>query len=562
MWCLNPRCAHPENLDTVGVCQSCGTSLDLLRDYKIVEPLRPLNKLQDSLFEVVEKASGESRVLRISVLDSPKTKELWQREYNLLRRFEESEGLPRVFEAFRLDLVVRNTKGLRQNFECGCLILERVEGIDLQKYVQQCGVVYEDQAIDWLKQILEILEVLHSEGFIHRDIKPSNIMLGPDGKLTLIDFGTSRELDDDYLEALSIGSEKTKIDSLGYSSQEQRLGRAVKQSDFFALGRTFVYLLTGIEPLQLRFKRRLQWRNRANISNDFAVLLSELMAPNPHNRPSNVKAIFWRVNHLRFNRVLRPIRSKRSRWGAVGAIVLGITGFLVYPTLAYQNLLKQARIAMAEQDYAKAEPLLKKALEHRPDNAVIHNDLGLTCEHQGKAGCRAFHFEKALELDPNLVEAHYGLGRYHDDVGDMVKAEQHYRAVLDQGGAISLAVRNDLARALILAYPEQSDSLIEAVSLTSQVLESVQEPRYRAAALKNRAWANSILREPEVAHQDFLEAIQLAPDRPDAYCLLAVLLENQGQLALDYWQKCLELDSKIELNEISYLKGEAAKRLN
>ena len=43
-------------------------------------------------------------------------------------------------------------------------------------------------ALDWLYQLVEILEFVHNNSFFHRDIKPANIMLRPDGKLVLIDF--------------------------------------------------------------------------------------------------------------------------------------------------------------------------------------------------------------------------------------------------------------------------------------------------------------------------------------------------------------------------------------
>ncbi|CCQ62695.1 Protein kinase [Crocosphaera watsonii WH 0401] len=49
-------------------------------------------------------------------------------------------------------------------------------------------------AIQWLMQLLRILEEIHHHNFFHRDIKPSNIMLRSTGQLVLIDFGTAREV--------------------------------------------------------------------------------------------------------------------------------------------------------------------------------------------------------------------------------------------------------------------------------------------------------------------------------------------------------------------------------
>ena len=70
-------------------------------------------------------------------------------------------------------------------------------------------------------------------------------MCKPNGQLVLIDFGTAREVSATYFAKVGQGQNVTGIVSPGYTPPEQTNGKAVPQSDFFALGRTFVYLLTG-----------------------------------------------------------------------------------------------------------------------------------------------------------------------------------------------------------------------------------------------------------------------------------------------------------------------------
>lgn len=67
--------------------------------------------------------------------------------------------------------------------------------------------------------------------------------LKPNGQLVLIDFGTAREATRTYLAKLSAGHDITAIVSSGYTAPEQINGEACTLSNFFALGRTFVYLL-------------------------------------------------------------------------------------------------------------------------------------------------------------------------------------------------------------------------------------------------------------------------------------------------------------------------------
>lgn len=119
-------------------------------------------------------------------------------------------------------------------------------------------------------------------------------MLKPDGQLALIDFGTAREVTQTFMQKLA-GQQVTGIVSPGYTPVEQINGKAVPPSDFFALGRTFVYLLTGKEPNQFSEDSRtgeLIWRNSASqISNPLADFIDYLIKPFPGNRPQDIPEI-------------------------------------------------------------------------------------------------------------------------------------------------------------------------------------------------------------------------------------------------------------------------------
>ena len=65
------------------------------------------------------------------------------------------------------------------------------------------------QAMDWLKQLVNLLDLIHQENLIHRDIKPNNVMLRVYGKLALIDFGGVRELTEIYLRRRAADSTGT-----------------------------------------------------------------------------------------------------------------------------------------------------------------------------------------------------------------------------------------------------------------------------------------------------------------------------------------------------------------
>jgi len=128
--------------------------------------------------------------------------------------------------------------------------MEKIEGEDLQNWLGKRGrPISQKLALKWLRTLVEILDKVHQKHFFHRDIKPPNIMLRPSGQLALIDFGTVKEITATYMANVNAGQPGTIVYSKGYAPTEQENGHTLPQSDFFALGRTFVHLLTGEHPL-------------------------------------------------------------------------------------------------------------------------------------------------------------------------------------------------------------------------------------------------------------------------------------------------------------------------
>ncbi|MEL6930494.1 MAG: protein kinase [Cyanobacteria bacterium J06600_6] len=148
---------------------------------------------------------------------------------------------------------------------------------------------------DWLRQLLDILELLHQQQYFHRDIKPSNIILQPNGRLALIDFGAAQKVTDTYLGKIGVNQGVTSIRTPGYIAPEQLDGAALPQSDFFSLGRTLVHLVTGKHPQSFAKNLELEnivWRSQApQISVAFGDLLDLMMSHSPSKRPINVKSI-------------------------------------------------------------------------------------------------------------------------------------------------------------------------------------------------------------------------------------------------------------------------------
>ncbi len=125
------------------------------------------------------------------------------------------------------------------------LVLELIAGKDLESVLEDTGNPLDEVKVcHWAMQICDVLSHLHNhqpEPIIFRDMKPSNVMVTPEDRIVLIDFGIARNLTRTDRKGTMIGTE-------GYSPPEQYRGVVEPQSDLYALGATLHHLLSGNDP--------------------------------------------------------------------------------------------------------------------------------------------------------------------------------------------------------------------------------------------------------------------------------------------------------------------------
>lgn len=126
------------------------------------------------------------------------------------------------------------------------LVLKYVEGKSLNSIILEKGCLSVNETISLISNLLEVLHYCHEHGVCHRDIKPENLLLGPDGRLKIIDFGIAG------MEGSSRVTYRGFSGLMGtpeYMSPEQIKGeRGGPQSDIYAVGCLLYYLLTGTPP--------------------------------------------------------------------------------------------------------------------------------------------------------------------------------------------------------------------------------------------------------------------------------------------------------------------------
>lgn len=293
-YCINPKCPQPNDPANLNnrVCRNCGSELLLQGRYQVMRLLSDssgFGKVYEAYYGAIPKLL---KVLKQKHNDKPRIIELFQQEAAVLSQLNHP-GTPRVDPDGYFQLFPKNSTE-----PVHCIIMEKIDGLNLKQWMKQQGnhPISEKQAFNWLKQLAEILHLVHQKNYFHRDIKPENIMIRPNGQLVLIDFGTARELTFTYLADVGGAGSVTKISSAGYTPPEQEKGHAVPQSDFYALGRTFVYLLTGKQATDSAIYEPLtdtcHWRKLAlDVSEPFANLIDKLMAPTAAKRHKNTQEI-------------------------------------------------------------------------------------------------------------------------------------------------------------------------------------------------------------------------------------------------------------------------------
>ncbi len=128
------------------------------------------------------------------------------------------------------------------------IVMEYVEGHTVKELISDGTAVPINEAIEIVSGVLSALQYSHANHLVHRDIKPGNIMLTPEGKVKVMDFGIARALTDSQA---TMTQTNAVVGTAQYLSPEQARGETVdERSDLYSTGVVLFELLTGRPPFK------------------------------------------------------------------------------------------------------------------------------------------------------------------------------------------------------------------------------------------------------------------------------------------------------------------------
>ncbi|HXR65175.1 MAG TPA: serine/threonine-protein kinase, partial [Ktedonobacteraceae bacterium] len=131
------------------------------------------------------------------------------------------------------------------------LVMPYISAGTLRDVMERDGLMTFNDSLNYLEQMAAALDFAHGRGVIHRDIKPAYMLLTPDGRLLLTDFGLVKILSDNQSEQMRLTGAGAPVGTPDYMSPEQVIGGEVDgRADQYSLGVVLFQMLTGTTPFQ------------------------------------------------------------------------------------------------------------------------------------------------------------------------------------------------------------------------------------------------------------------------------------------------------------------------
>ncbi len=194
-------------------------------------------------------------------------------------------------------------KAVQDDREINYLVMQYVDGQDLQRRIQEHGVADYHQAAEWIRQAAEGLAHAHESGFVHRDVKPANLLVDSHGVVKILDLGLARFFND--TDGSANGDQGgAVVGTADYLAPEQVVNaqNVDGRADIYSLGHTFYFLLTGHPPFpdgsvpqrlmahQTKFPEPIL-KQRPDVPAELVGIIGRMTAKKPKDRYQSAREV-------------------------------------------------------------------------------------------------------------------------------------------------------------------------------------------------------------------------------------------------------------------------------
>lgn len=270
------------------------------------------------------------------------------------------------------------------------IVMELVDGRDMDKVLAEKGALPEDYVVEWAKQICDVFQYLHTRKppIIYRDMKPSNIMLKPDGTICIIDFGTAREFKERNVK------DTTTLGTVGYAAPEQYGGAGQRQSDartdIYTLGATIYHLVTGFSPNPSAppYYGMVPIRQiNPSLSKGLEKVILKCCQQKPEDRYQDCMEVMYALEHIGDDELVDRKRFRTFLTTSILCLVMALTGsgFLVAESRlrssSYGSLVDLAVDRTVEQTDAERYSLCSEAIGINPGGLAAYEAILEICDY-------------------------------------------------------------------------------------------------------------------------------------------------------------------------------------
>jgi tetratricopeptide (TPR) repeat protein len=472
---------------------------------------------------------------------------LLKKKAEVLQKVGKHDQIPRILDFFEEN----------NNFY---IVEEFVLGHPLSDEILPKQALPELWVVQLLREVMEILVVVHRWGFIHRRIKPSNLLRRhSDSRLVLTGFGIFKEISAEVMRSPEYASQFGTNGASAYIPTEQTQGQLQFNSDIYAVGMIGIQAITGLTAAELiklqdagRFSNGGIWKGRTRISPELAAILDKMVHPDSNHRYQDATEVLDDLSRLSGGEEaipapparpqplkLPPLQSRRLFIPA--GIALGVVSLLAialysrFPQTVVSDYLLNRGLKQEEQgNDQQAIAHYTQAIRTNP-SAEAYFNRGVAHYRLRNPQAALEDLTQAIQLNPSQPEAHYSRGNVRYELGDRQGALADYTEAIRLDPQSARAHAN---RGSVRADQGDDRGAIEDYTQAIQI-----DPNLAAAYL-NRCLSRSNLEQHREAIDDCTQAISLQPNSVEAYQNRGLVRRRLGDItgAIEDFNIAIRLD--------------------